>query len=130
MIFKALFGGKFMWWVIAGLLASTVALGAVSKHYYDKNVLAGEQIARIQAVHAEAIQDLNEAVEFEQARYAALTKAFTAQQEDYAAVRREAQLLRKQIDDLKTRSPQVKEYLDTPVPPALYKQLFPGDSDQ
>lgn len=130
MIFRAIFGGKFMWWALAGLLASTVALGAISKHYYDKNVLADEQIARIQSEHAETVEDLNQAVAFEQARYTALNKAFTAQQEDYAAVRRGAQRLRNQINDIKTRSPQVKEYLDTPVPPALYKQLFPGDSDQ
>jgi cytochrome b len=122
-------GGKLMWWAILALVASTAGAGYMAKKYYDKSLLKDNEIAQILQAHQHTVTLLNEAVQFHSKRYDALAAAFRQQQEDYVAAMQETKQLRGKIRELKNRSPEVKEYLDTRVPDELYLRLFPDGGD-
>lgn len=118
-----------MWWAILALVASTAGAGYMAKKYYDKSLLKDNEIAQILQAHQHTVTLLNEAVQFHSKRYDALAAAFRQQQEDYVAAMQETKQLRGKIRELKNRSPEVKEYLDTRVPDELYLRLFPDGGD-
>lgn len=122
-------GGKIMWITIAVLGASTLALGAASKHLYDSKRETERLLENTITQYETSVSLLNEAVAAQNSRYESLHTAFKAQQEDYAAARRESTILRGKIDELSKASPPVKEYLDTPVPTELYNRVFSPQRD-
>lgn len=122
-------GGKVMWIAIGVLVLSTVASAGLAKRYYDKHVLADLEIETLTTAHAQEKDKLETLIRMQADRYEAMSKAFHSQQSDYAKARREAELLRGKINAIGKLSPEVREYLASPVPDELYKQLFPNGKD-
>lgn len=128
-ILKLFGGGKFMWWAILALVASTAGAGFMAKKYYDRSLLKDQEIAQIVQAHETSVALLNEAVAFQAKRYDTLAAAYKQQQQDYLEATEEAKQLRGKISELKNQSPEVREYLDTRVPDQLYLRLFPDGGD-
>ena len=127
MIIKSFFKGKWMWLVVAGLLTTSAASAYTAKRFYDRHSVAQQQMLVMEKTHEAAKARFEEAINLQVKQYQALTSAFEEQQREYAAARQQVVALRGKISELKTRSPEVKAYLDTPVPDALYDQLFSPD---
>lgn len=120
---------KYLLFAVGALLLTTVALGATAKHYYTRAVEVTATMNGLHELYAENIAQKDLTIETLQKATDNAYLALARQTKVATDLQRQNRRMRSKINELKITDPDVEAYLRTPVPDALYRQLYPESQD-